>query len=168
MPSTVIDLIPNPVTLTILRSPVDRALSDYWYCYHETKSPAHAEARRLHPAAFCAAGFSQASNGQARYLSGSAFEGITLPEEELLQRALRVLERLDYIGTWENFRSTLEDVATFVGVSNLDASLRLNPAKRMLQTSCTDRMKIAAANRVDAALYTVATRGMVAAVSDIG
>lgn len=104
MPPRILDLLPCAVAFTILRSPVDRALSDYWYCYHERTSSAHEAARRLGPAEFCAAGFSQAANGQARYLSGAAFDGTAPDESELFCRALATLKKSITLACSKRFR----------------------------------------------------------------
>ncbi len=159
MPPTIIDLVPDPVAFTVMRCPVDRALSDYWYCYHTTENPAHAEARRLGPVDFCAMGCSQASNGQARYLSGAAFERVTPSDNDLLLRAQSTLRRLCYSGTFENFKETLEAIAVIAGVTSPNWSGNWNSAERIWPTPRLERTKIADLNRVDAVLYTAASQG---------
>ena len=84
--------MPSPsLIFAVMRSPIDRALSDYWYCYHESADPAHSAARSMSAGAFRASGFSNGPNGQARYLSGAAFEGGTPEDEELYARAQRTM-----------------------------------------------------------------------------
>src|SRR5271165_3234705 len=73
MPIDVLDKFQDCYRVTVLRDPLERCISDYWYCYEEQKNPAHAAARTLSPAEFCLGGFGQARNGQARYLSGIVF-----------------------------------------------------------------------------------------------
>lgn len=156
MPPDVMDLVPKPVGFAVMRSPLDRALSLYWYCYHATDNPAHEAARQMGPAAFCTGGFGHASNGQARYLSGAAFESVVPPDDELLSRAQIVFDRLAYVGTWEAFPQTLNDIATLAGVPRLDAATRLNGAKRLRQATPEECAEILAYNRVDATLYAAA------------
>ncbi len=158
LPPRVLDLLPAPSAFTILRSPVDRALSDYWYCYHEPANPAHAAARALGPGEFCASGFSQASNGQARYLSGAVFEEGELREEDLFRRALNTLERLRYVGIFEAFRKAAADIGALSGVADFEAAERMNSAERMASVSAEERERIAACNRVDGALHDWAQR----------
>ena len=110
-------------------------------------------ARTLGPAEFCVAGFGQASNGQARYLSGAAFDGTAPTEEELFRRALAALERVHYVGIFEAFRQSVADVAALAGVAQFDPTDRMNSAERISPVSPADRERIAACNRVDAALH---------------
>lgn len=161
LPPRVLDLLPRPVPFTFLREPVERAVSEYWYCYHDPANPAHDAARRLGPADFFAAGFSNAGNAQARYLSGSAFEDGALSEEELLRRALNVLENLHYIGVFESYPQAIADVAALAGLPPPDAGTRWNSAERNFCVSDHERERIAACNRVDAALHSWARQGRV-------
>jgi hypothetical protein len=93
-PLSAIEYLPASVPFAVIRSPVDRALSDYWYSYHESANPAHSAARSMSAAAFCAAGFGHARNGQARYLSGMAFEEGSPDNEELYVQAQQALGKL--------------------------------------------------------------------------
>jgi hypothetical protein len=141
-----------------MRSPVDRALSDYWYCYHESANPAHFAARSMSAAAFCAAGFGQARNGQAKYLSGVAFEKGSPEDEELYVRAQQALGKLDYVGLFETFEQTLDDIADLAGVRKLDAAVRINVAERTVTPTAEELTILRAENRIDQALYETAIR----------
>lgn len=158
LPPHVLEILPRFCAFTVLRSPVERALSDYWYCYHEPTNPAHEAARRLSPAEFCAAGYGQAANGQARYLSGVAFDGSAPTEARLFRRALTVLRKVHYVGLFEALPRAMADIAGLAGVARFGASERLNAAKRVAPVSAAERERIAFCNRVDQALHAWARR----------
>src|ERR1700728_4664633 len=75
MSPAVADLVQQPLLATVVRDPVERALSDYWYSFHEPSNAAHAKARELSEVEYVARAYGQSRNGHARYLSGVAVSG---------------------------------------------------------------------------------------------
>jgi hypothetical protein len=133
MPLHVITPLEDPVLFTMLRSPVERALSEYWYCFHERTSPAHAVARALTPLEYCERGYGYGPNGQARFLSGAAWDEIAPSDHDLYDRAMKALRSINYIGKFEQFQRTLDNIADLAGVDRLTASTRLNIAERLAE-----------------------------------
>lgn len=149
----VAELVGRPVLATLVRDPVERALSDYWYCFHEPSNPAHAKARELSELEFVARGFGQSRNGHARYLSGVAISGEQISDEALFARAKHGLDRMDYVGIFEQLDDAVDDLCELAGVERSGALPWLNEAARLRPASGHDRRLIAAHNWVDSALY---------------
>ena len=152
----VADLVHRPLLATIVRDPVERALSDYWYCFHEPSNPAHAKACELSEVDYVARGFGQSRNGHARYLSGIAFSGEMVADEELFTRAKAGLDRVDYVGVFEQLDDVVDDLCALAGLEPARHLPWLNDAPRLAATSDHDRRLIAAHNWVDSALYAIA------------
>lgn len=149
------ELVHRPLLATVLRDPVERALSDYWYCFHEPGNPAHPRAHERSALDFVAAGFGQARNGHARYLSGVAFTGDQVDDEELFARAKRALDRMGYVGIFEQLHDVVDDFYALAALGRPDEVPRLHAAPRSHDTSDADRRTIAAHNWVDSALYAI-------------
>jgi len=144
--------VPNPFTFAIVREPVDRALSAYWYCFHNADHPAHGKARALSPVEFIAGGWGEARNGQARYLSGHSFSGGTPTDSELLEAAASALDRITYVGFFENLPAVVSDMCAIVGITPPRVLPFWNPAARA-SISEEDLKTIAMCNSVDVELY---------------
>ena len=149
-------LVANAFTFTVLRAPLERALSDYWYCFHARENPAHAAARRLSPLGFCTGQHGQSCNGQARYLSGVAFDGGTLSDAQMLGRSKAALDTIDGVGVFEHLPEMLDALCAIAGVPPVGALERLNAAERLTSVSAHDRSRIAEINRLDEILYAAA------------
>ena len=111
MPIGVLDLFSNAFVFTALRDPVERALSDYWYCYHIAENPAHPFARQLSPGEFCRHGYGQAKNGIARYLSGAVYSDELMTDQEMRHKAIENLERFDLVGFQDDLQSLVKSAA---------------------------------------------------------
>ncbi len=109
----ILDGVPSPYSFTMLREPINSALSAYWYCFHNDHHPAHARARSLTAVDFIVGGWGEARNGQARYLSGHSFQDGSQIGEEVLEGAKRALERISYIGFFNQFETVVSDVCAF-------------------------------------------------------
>lgn len=146
-----LDLFEDGFKITVLRDPVERALSDYWYCWHKPENPAHAAARALDPVTFCLQGHSQARNGQARYLSGAAY-GAEMGEAEMLARARETLSRFDLVGLDCALGGLLDGLCA-AGFGRVASQGDRNEAARLYEVSHADAAKLWAANALDVALY---------------
>lgn len=157
MPSTVFDLFDDAFTCTIVREPIERALSDYWYCYHSDESPAHSFAKILSPGEFCRHGYSQSQNGQTRYLSGAAYSPRSVDYSEMLTRAEANLGRFDLVGVDSNMNQFLKSLP-IVGVADLPMSGDRHAKDRLSKPSCEDLALIRQHNLLDYRLYERAQR----------
>jgi hypothetical protein len=158
VPLEIADLLPNPLLFTVMRNPVDRALSDYWYSYHEGSNAAHPKARSLSAIEFVAGGWGQTQNGHARYLAGAAFSGEQIDDDELFARARRRLNNVSYIGLFEQLENVVDDLCALAGLRPVDGLIHLNDAQRLMGTSTHDLDVIAYYNLVDIALHAMALR----------
>jgi len=147
--------VPRPFTFAVLREPVDRSLSVYWYCFHNPQHPAHAHARSMSPVEFITGGWGEARNGQARYLSGYAFTTESPSDDQLLDATEIALERLSYIGFFDSLRTVVRDMCRAVGTRPPLTIPRTNAAPRQ-PISRRDLIRIEACNAADIALYKLA------------
>jgi hypothetical protein len=156
MPVSIFDLAPNAFFFTILRDPVERCLSDYWFCYHDKTNPAHPYARALSPIEFCRQGYGQARNGHARYLSGAAYNRSLWNDGEILKRAMKALTRMDLLGVDSQLEQFLQTLQASVGIHGLEMSGSVNSAERLWAVSGDERALIARENWIDCKLYEAA------------
>lgn len=157
MPIECLDLFDDPFVFTILRDPIERALSEYWYCYHTIDNPAHPFARRFSIGEYCRLGYGLAKNGQARYLAGTAYSGEVLTDDELYTRARETLKRLDLIGFHEHMDVFLERLAEQTGICDLVTSAEgRNAVERLRTPSPDDLVTIRQENAVDTMLFELA------------
>ena len=116
MSPAVADLVRRPLVATVVRDPVERALSDYWYTFHEPSNAAHPMAHEYSEVEYVARAFGQSRNGHARYLSGVAFSGEMMEDEVLFTRAKAGLDRVDYVGLFEQLDDVVDDLCTLAGL----------------------------------------------------
>lgn len=159
VPPRMVALVPHPVTFTILRDPVEHALSAYWFSYHDPTSKAHEPARNLSIADFVEQGWSGTNNGQARYLSGTFFTGERMSDERLLEAARESLSRVTYACVLDDASDLLSDICVVAGVDRTEALPRLHDARRLREATAAELAAIAGHNRVDRVLYESVRRG---------
>ena len=152
MPIRILDLFDKAFSFTTLRHPVQRALSDYWYCYHTAENPAHRLARTLSPGDFCRLGYGQASNGIARYLSGAAYSDEPMEQSELRKKAMERLHQYDLVGLQEDLPSVLTALPIPYRQESTQPG-RLNAAKRRKRPTVEDIEKITEYTLVDFEIY---------------
>lgn len=118
--------IPNPcVYMTMLREPVDRVMSHYYYAASWPAHSLHEAARDMPLADFVASGCSgDVENTQAKLLSGAYRDfrpqgvfrtGEPISDADLLTRAKRNLERFGFVGVYECFAESLVLMGRCVG-----------------------------------------------------
>ena len=149
------DSVPKPFSFAVLREPVDRSLSAYWYCFHNSQHPAHEKARSMSPVEFIAGGWGEARNGQARYLAGNCFTGSTPTDDELLDAAELALQRLSYVGFFDRLDDVVANMCGMIGEKPPQEIPRSNSAPRG-PISKRDLIRIEACNAVDVALFKLA------------
>jgi hypothetical protein len=158
MPISVLDLIPDVFCFTVLRDPVERSLSDYWFCHCDTSSPAHSFARTLSPVEFCRRGYSQARNGHARFLSGVAYAMEPLSDNELLRAAAQNLTRFNLVGMEAEFDQFIQGLG-IVGVRGMEMIGSRNAINRLRHVTSEERQQLRRENWVDYQLFHVPFRG---------
>jgi len=153
VPPSIVPLLPHPITFTILRDPVERAISHYWYTYFDRTSGLHEVARRVSLTEFISSGLGHSSNGQARYLSEAFFTGEQMSDERLLESARAALARVTYSCALEQADDLLSGICTVAGVDRAEKLPRLNEAPRLREPTPDELAIIAEHNRVDSELY---------------
>jgi hypothetical protein len=152
LPPSVLDLLPDAFSFTILRDPVERCLSDYWFCHDDPTNPAHLFARTLSPVDFCRQGYGQARNGHARYLSGAVYATTPLSDDEVLRTASRNLKRLDLIGIDSQIDRFIKALGA-VGLSGMEMNGSTNATKRLRPVTSEERELLKRENWIDYELY---------------
>jgi hypothetical protein len=152
MPIGVLDLFQDAYSVTVMRDPLERSISDYWYCFRAEENPAHASARALSLVEFCIRGFSQARNGQARYLSGGVFSSETIEGDEMLRRAKTKLARFDLVGILDDICPFLNNLE-MLGLRGMKTNGFSNKAARCRQLSAQEISTLKNANLIDYELY---------------
>ena len=152
MPIGVLDLFSNAFVFTALRDPVERALSDYWYCYHIAENPAHPFARQLSPGEFCRHGYVQAKNGIARYLSGAVYSDELMTDQEMRHKAIENLERFDLVGFQDDLQSLVKSLP-IVDAGKIKMHGDRNAMVRLSTLSDEDIAIIKECTAVDRELY---------------
>jgi hypothetical protein len=145
---------------TVLRNPVERCLSWYWYCRNVVPAsvcaPEVASARDLDPVGY----FSQnrsiiyrvSINGQSRQLGGH----INFPEaddREVTKRAMESLQKMVWIGFVETIDADLDRLRQLPEFANLPSLEKINTAPRDYEASPIVRRLIEENNQGDIELY---------------
>jgi hypothetical protein len=153
MPFGLGSLLAGPVLYaTMLRNPVERALSDFFYCRSEPDNAAYLAARSMSASEFGEGGFSQARNGMVCYLSNAAFGMSYFSDDEMLAAAAKALLCRRLIGLYESFKMDLRLLQLLLHMPPRPLSIR-NARHWDHVVGSADCALIAAASRADLALY---------------
>jgi Sulfotransferase family len=145
---------------TVLRDPIERCLSWYWFCRNvvpiEVTAPEVASAKHLDPEQY----FSQdrsiifriSMNGQCRQLGGHLnFCGSD--DRALMARAMANLRKMVWVGFSETLDADIERLRRLPEFSGLPAIGRVNTANRDHPVSTAVREIISRNNQCDLELY---------------
>jgi hypothetical protein len=165
-------LDPNPVKITLLRDPVDRAISSYRHIAGRPGHPAHQMVAEGGGTLldFVRSPMTQGHvrNVQARQVVGTPPEELRrrvaeprkalslMPDDELLSLAKRRLDEFAFVGLQERFDESLALLAGTFGWEPFDTSRRWNEAPSQSprpEVSEEARQEILRLTEVDRALY---------------
>jgi hypothetical protein len=138
--------------LTVLRDPVERAISTYFYCRSEEDNAAHSYALSLSAAEFAEQGYGEAQNGMTRFLSGATWGLGYSTGDQMLAAAVEVLSRCSFIGLYESLGKDVLALQSLLGLPHAELP-RINERPRDRTVGQGERDRIEAANRLDLALY---------------
>lgn len=164
------DSDPQIRAVTVLRSPVDRAMSsiDHWRRVPDDgvqrADPARRQllidARTMPLADFIERHRERLSDRQAKLIGGIADECLPVDRTQLLDAACRNLEQIDYVGVTGQLLLFAAAVSHFMGFFNSMNPHPLNVSRDPNRLSAEDRRAIrgqlAELNQVDAAVYDLA------------
>jgi hypothetical protein len=94
--------------VTLIRDPIARVISDYYFCRTNPSNPAHEAAATLSLREFVERGYASSQNCYARWLSNAAFGATFRDPDEMLREALNSLSQFDFIGITEQFDLSVE------------------------------------------------------------
>ena len=149
------------VYLTVLREPIARVTSQYYYILKNQHNPLHEQVRRMSsPAEFVASGISLGmNNGQVRWLLG---EIDLVPFGELTQAHLEqvktnIEKHFAWVGLTERFDESVMLLQRVLGwkVPPFYRKQNVNPSKQALRDSQLEA--VSRHNQLDIALYEFAT-----------
>lgn len=176
MPYGLHEYLPQPSKyITVLRDPVERVVSQYFYIKKNKHNPLHDKlmSSGLGIGDFIKSGMSVGlNNGQTRFLSGD-FDQMPFGsnDEALLARVLESLEsKFLWIGLTERFDESLLILARLLGWKRKPFYIRENVSKIRKRSDELDSDDIAVIkeyNRLDIALYEYANRRLQAEIDKI-
>ena len=148
--------------LTVLRDPIDRFLSEFYFAKHDfqTLTQAGQWYRDLSIEEFIANPDARAAyvwNGQTSILYPYSFDGPTIPEpEERLAAARKTLESLDLVAIHDEIEDALPMMAYELGWPSIPHLSRENVTTRRIDVDAlkaSERAKIAKLNALDIELF---------------
>jgi hypothetical protein len=87
--------------VTMVREPMARVVSDYYFCRRNPTNPAHVFANTLTLVEFVARGYGSSQNCYAQWLSNAAFGAKFRSENQMLDAALKNLANFSFVGITE-------------------------------------------------------------------
>jgi len=108
MPFGFAECFPGPSEVfTFLRDPIQRAVSDYYYCCHDPNNPAYPAASKMSLTEFVETDRSFVRNGYARWLSNEAYGMKFATDEAMLEEAMKNLAKISFVGITEQFDASV-------------------------------------------------------------
>ncbi len=150
-------LLERPRYMTFLRDPVERAVSDYYYCRQRSDNPAHEPSMKFDILEFCRLGYGQMQNCHTRYLSNNVFGEVYESDDAMLAAAKASIDRCCFFGLTERFEDSLRILNRKIGYdAAVEAVPVWNPSKRPDRVSEEVREALAGYNALDMELYAYA------------
>jgi len=148
--------------VTILREPVYRVISLWWFCRKWQKHKWHSAARRLGVVEFCESRrFADLDNGMTRWLAGRGDVGRFPPnraaDEVDLKRAKAHLQQMYAVMFTETLQADVRRLGTRLGWAQVPELPRKMVGKDRPLVSEEDRLELLVLNDLDAELYAWAT-----------
>ena len=140
--------------ITMLRNPVERVLSHYYYHLTEPKDPNHALAKSMSLEQWINAS-KNAHNRQVQFIAGLVYEE---PTQETLSIAKHHIRRFGFVGITERFDDTIVLLKHYLGWTKLKYFIRKQtrekPGKDKIEPRVLDLIR--QHNSLDMELYAVA------------
>ncbi len=146
--------------ITLLRDPVARTVSDYFYCRRDATNPAHQIAQSLSLAQFVEGGYGLTHNCYARWLSNAGYGTSYATENDMLQAALKNLATFAEVGITESFDASARRICERYGLIqySLSTANRNEATPPEVHISKEERAVIARYNELDRVIYENARR----------
>lgn len=155
---------PNRYYLTMLREPLDRALSNYWFARGLQDSDARPQVRLAKSHSFeellhleASPARTMLANVQATHYAGLMLEpGVPCSESELYKAAVQAVDRFDLVGVMGELEDFLLVAGADCGIMIQNEIPRLNETRRrqgVADLSSAYRLQLEKLNGVDIELY---------------
>lgn len=109
MPFGLAKYFPGPSEyVTLVREPIARVVSDYFFCRQNPTNPAYPFATALPLVEFVARGYGSSQNCYAQWLSNASFGAKFRSEDEMLDAALKNLSQFSLVGLTEQSDLSIE------------------------------------------------------------
>jgi hypothetical protein len=141
--------------VTLVRDPIARTISDYYFCRNNPSNPAHEAAIALPLVEFVGRGYAFTQNCYARWLSNEPFGAHFRDPDEMLRRALTNLSQFSFIGITEQFEVAVKRLCRKYGlVPHAATKVNRNAATPEAGlVSDEEREVIRRANALDLVIY---------------
>jgi len=156
MPLELTQRFPGPFeSVTMLRNPVERTVSDYYHCRQNPANPAHEVARNLSLVEFVEQGYGLTHNCYTRWLSNASYGTRFSTEGEMLQAARATLAAFTLIGITEEFDISVRRICERYRLTQgpLSTENRNVATPRGTGVSAKERRVIMRCNELDVLLY---------------
>jgi hypothetical protein len=176
MPFGVHWFLPQPCTyITLLRHPVDRVLSHYYYAWHNPKHYTHeiVTENNMSLSEYVENGILDLNNGQVRAIAGHSHQQYPFGDqpEELLHQAQSNLDTFfSFVGTTEQFDESLLLLKRQLNLTNfLYTRTNVNPSRRRQAPVSDDDIEcIQHYNQLDIQLYNAAQQRLQTHIDQAG
>ena len=150
-------------SVTMLRDPVARTVSDYHYCRQNPSNPAYEMARNLSLIQFVERGYGLTHNCYARWLSNASYGTRFSGEHEMLQAARTNLATIALAGITEWFEISVRRICERYRLKEapLSTANRNDATPRGIHISAQERRIIMRHNELDGVLYEEARKQFV-------
>jgi len=154
--------------VTLIRDPIARTISDYYFCRKHPSNPAHEAATTLSLVEFVERGYGFSQNCYARWLSNEPFGAKFRDADEMLQQAMTNLSQFSFIGITEQFDVAVRRLCQKYGlVPHATTSVNRNAATpKTRHVSAEEYGVLRRANALDLVIYKECWRRFGAADSE--
>lgn len=142
-------------SVTMLRNPIKRTVSDYCYCHRNPANAAHEMARKLSLVEFVERGYGLTHNCYARWLSNAIYGTRFSTEDEMLEAARKNLGTFTLVGITEWFEMSVRRICERYQLTEgpLSAVNRNDETSKEIQISAEERRVIVRCNELDGLIY---------------
>ena len=156
MPVDFAQYFPGPSEyVTLLRDPIARTISDYYFCRRNRTNPAHEAARKYSLIEFVERGHGLTHNCYARWLSNAIYGAVYRTDDEMLEAARKNLTTFAFVGITELFDASVRRICEKCGLTQypLSSRNRNDATPRGKDVSVAARRVIYRHNELDRAIY---------------
>lgn len=141
--------------VTLLRHPITRTVSDYYFCRRSPSNPAYEAAQKMSLVEFVERGYGMAHNCYARWLSEAAYGTVYRSDDDMLRCAQTNIAAFSVVGITELFEESVRRICQRFGLTQYPASKinRNDATPHGKGISAEERRVLSRYNALDLVLY---------------